>query len=300
MAPPDRVSVLIPAFNEQSSIGGLIEKVKTAGDWLEILVVDDGSSDGTSEAARAAGARVVRHPYNKGNGAAVKTAVREAQGELILLMDADGQHDPQDALKLIEALPEYDLVVGARTWNAQATLSRGLGNLLLARLASYLCGRTIPDLTSGFRAARRDRFREFLHLLPNGFSYPTTSTMAFVRAGYNLRFLAIDGKQRTAASSPSKMHPWRQGVRFLVIILRMVTLFSPLRVFLPVAGTFFVLGFGYLVYTIVTEVHVTNTSVLLLTASAVIFLFGLLSEQIAYLRFQPPPAEASERTSQPR
>ena len=298
MAQPDRVSVLIPAFNEESTIGELIEKVKTVGNWLEVLVVDDGSSDRTSEAARAAGARVVRHPYNKGNGAAVKTAIREAHGELVLLMDGDGQHDPADIQKIIALLPEYDLVVGARAWNAQATFSRGLGNLLLARLASYLCGRKIPDLTSGFRAARRDRMREFLHLFPNGFSYPTTSTMAFVRAGYNLHFVPIEGKQRTA-SSTSKMRPWREGVRFLVIILRMVTLFSPLRIFLPIAVSFFALGFGYMVYTIATEVHVTNTSVLLLTASAVLFLFGLLSEQIAYLRLQPPPTSGDAGSSKP-
>jgi glycosyltransferase involved in cell wall biosynthesis len=288
MAEPDRVSVLIPAFNEKHSIGALVEKVKAAGNWLEVVVVDDGSSDETAEAARAAGARVIRHPYNKGNGATVKSAVRQARGEFVLLMDADGQHDPEDGPELIAPLGEYDLVVGARNWGAQANFSRGLGNLLLARLASYLCGRKIPDLTSGFRAARRERLREFLHLLPNGFSYPTTSTMAFVRAGYNLRFVPIEGRQRTA-DSRSKMRPWREGVRFLVIILRMITLFSPLRIFLPIAASFFVLGFGYLVYTIVTEVHVTNTSVLLLTASAVLFLFGLLSEQIAYLRFQPPP-----------
>ncbi len=287
MAQPDRVSVLIPAFNEQGTISDLIQRVKSAGDWLEILVVDDGSSDATSEAARAAGARVVRHPYNKGNGAAVKTAIREAQGELVLLMDGDGQHDPADIHKMIALLPEYDLVVGARAWDAQATFSRGLGNLLLARLASYLCGQKVPDLTSGFRAARRDRMREFLHLFPNGFSYPTTSTMAFVRAGYNLRFVPIEGRQRTDAST-SKMRPWREGLRFLVIILRMITLFSPLRIFLPIAASFFVLGLAYMVYTIATEVHVTNTSVLLLTASAVLFLFGLLSEQIAYLRLQPP------------
>jgi glycosyltransferase involved in cell wall biosynthesis len=294
MAEPERISVLIPAFNEQGAIGALIEKVKAAGNWLEVVVIDDGSSDGTAEVAKAAGARVIRHPYNKGNGAAVKSAIREAQGELVLLMDGDGQHDPEDIRKLIEPLGEYDLVVGARDWSAQANVSRGLGNLVLARLASYLCGRKIPDLTSGFRAARRNRLREFLHLLPNGFSYPTTSTMAFVRAGYNLRFVPIKGKQRTA-DSRSKMRPWREGARFLVIILRMITLFSPLRIFLPIAATFFVLGLGYLVYTIITEVHVTNTSVLLLTASAVLFLFGLLSEQIAFLRFQPPPVATSDR-----
>ncbi|MGH9461646.1 MAG: glycosyltransferase family 2 protein [Vicinamibacteria bacterium] len=288
MAQPDRVSVLIPAFNEAATIGDVIQRIKSAGKWLEILVVDDGSSDATSETARGAGARVVRHPYNKGNGAAVKTAIREAQGDLVLLMDGDGQHDPADTQTILSFLPEYDLVVGARAWDAQATFSRGLGNFLLARLASYLCGQKIPDLTSGFRAARRDRMREFLHLFPNGFSYPTTSTMAFVRAGYNLRFVPIDGKQRTT-SSTSKMRPWREGAKFLVIILRMITLFSPLRIFLPMATIFFALGFGYLVYTIATEMHVTNTSVLLLTGSAVLFLFGLLSEQIAYLRLQPPP-----------
>jgi len=288
MAQPDRVSVLIPAFNEATTIGDVVQRIKSAGKWLEILVVDDGSSDATSETARAAGARVVRHPYNKGNGAAVKTAIREAKGELVLLMDGDGQHDPADVQKILSFLPEYDLVVGARAWDAQATFSRGLGNLLLARLASYLCGQKIPDLTSGFRAARRDRMREFLHLFPNGFSYPTTSTMAFVRAGYNLHFVPIDGKQRTT-SSTSKMRPWREGAKFLVIILRMITLFSPLRIFLPIAASFFTLGFGYMVYTIATEMHVTNTSVLLLTGSAVLFLFGLLSEQIALLRLQPPP-----------
>ena len=296
MVEAERVSVLIPAFNEQSTIGALVEKVKSAGNWLEVVVVDDGSSDATAEAAKAAGARVIRHPYNKGNGATVKSAIRAAKGEMVLLMDADGQHDPEDIRKLIGPLGEYDLVVGARDWSAQANVSRGLGNLLLARLASYLCGRKILDLTSGFRAARRDRLREFLHLLPNGFSYPTTSTMAFVRAGYNLLFVPITGKQRTA-DSHSKMRPWREGARFLIIILRMITLFSPLRIFLPIAATFFVLGSGYLVYTIITEVHVTNTSVLLLTASAVLFLFGLLSEQIAFLRFQPPPLAASDRTS---
>jgi glycosyltransferase involved in cell wall biosynthesis len=288
MAEPDEISVLIPAFNEEDSIGKLIEEIRLAGNWLEIVVVDDASSDRTVHVAQAAGARVVRHPYNKGNGATVKSAVREARGEFVLLMDADGQHDPKDVQKLIHPLGEYDLVVGSRSWGAQATLPRGFGNLLLARLASFLCGIRIPDLTSGFRAARRDRLREFLHLLPNGFSYPTTSTMAFVRAGYNLCFVPIDGKQRINESR-SKMRPWREGARFLVIILRMITLFSPLRVFLPISALFFLLGFGYLAYTIATEMHVTNTSVLLLTASAVLFLFGLLSEQIAYLRFQPPP-----------
>lgn len=285
MIETERVSVLIPAYNEEASIAGLLDKVRSSGNWNEVIVVDDGSTDQTREAAGQAGARVVRHPYNKGNGAAVKTAVREAQGEFILLMDADGQHSPEDIRKLIALLEEYDLVVGARSWGAQATLSRGMGNAALARFASFLSGFRIPDLTSGFRAARRSCMAEFLHLLPNGFSYPTTSTLAFLKAGYNVTFVPIDGKQRTAATK-SKMRPWREGIRFLMIILRVITLFSPLRVFFPVSAMFFLLGFGYLVYTIITEVHVTNTSVLLITASAGFFLFGLLSEQISSALFR--------------
>jgi glycosyltransferase involved in cell wall biosynthesis len=281
----ERVSVLIPAYNEEATIADLIEKVRSSGNWLEVIVVDDGSADQTHEAAARAGARVVRHPYNKGNGAAVKTAVREAKGEFILLMDADGQHSPEDIQKLIAQLGDYDLAVGARSWKAQATFSRGMGNALLARFASFLSGFHIADLTSGFRAARRSYMVEFLHLLPNGFSYPTTSTLAFLKAGYNVSFVPIDGRQRTG-DSKSKMRPWREGVRFLMIILRVITLFSPLRVFLPVSAVFFLVGFGYLVYTIITEIHVTNTSVLLITASAGFFLFGLLSEQISSALFR--------------
>ena len=178
MIEPERVSVLIPAYNEESSVAALVEKVRSCGDWHEVLVVDDGSTDETHEAASRAGARVIRHPYNKGNGAAVKTAIREARGEFVLLMDGDGQHSPDDIQKLLVPLEEYDLVVGTRSWGAQATLSRGMGNAALARFASFLTGFHIPDLTSGFRAARHSCMMEFLHILPNGFSYPTTSTLA--------------------------------------------------------------------------------------------------------------------------
>jgi glycosyltransferase involved in cell wall biosynthesis len=285
MIDAERVSVLIPAYNEETTIAGLIDKVRSSGNWREVIVVDDGSTDRTHEVAGQAGARVVRHPYNKGNGAAVKTAVREAEGEFILLMDADGQHSPEDIQKLVSRLEDYDLVVGARSWSAQATLSRGMGNAALARFASFLSGFHISDLTSGFRAARRSCMAEFLHLLPNGFSYPTTSTLAFLKAGYNVTFVPIAGRQRTGESK-SKMRPWREGIRFLMIILRVITLFNPLRVFFPVSAVFFLLGFGYLVYTIITEVHVTNTSVLLITASAGFFLFGLLSEQISAALFR--------------
>ncbi len=286
MVEPKQVSVLIPAYNEEESIQALLKEVLAAENWLEVLVVDDGSSDRTCEAARAAGARVVRHPYNKGNGAAVRTAVREARGELVLLMDADGQHSPNDMRKLIAALAEYDLVVGARSWAAQANLARGTGNAALARFASFLSGSHIPDLTSGFRAARRDHLLEFLHLWRNGFSYPTTGTLAFLKAGYNVTCVPVEGKKR-GANSKSKMRPWKEGVRFLIIILRMITLFSPLRIFFPTSALFFLLGSGYLLYTIATEMHVTNTSVLLITASVVLFLFGLLSEQIAASTVRP-------------
>jgi glycosyltransferase involved in cell wall biosynthesis len=278
-----RTSVLIPAYEEESAIGALVEAVRALGSWKEILVVDDGSKDRTSERARAAGAAVIRHPYNKGNGAAVKTAVRAATGEFVLLLDADGQHPPEEIEKLLGKLPEFDLVVGARSFKDQAGFARALGNAALNRFASMVASFPIEDLTSGFRAARRSRFREFLHLYPNGFSYPATSTLAFVKAGYDVSFVSVEGKKRSVGSK-SKMKPWREGFRFLAIILRMATLFSPLRVILPVALTFFLLGVGYTTYTIVTETDVTDVSVLLFFASAVLFLFGLLSEQIAALR----------------
>jgi glycosyltransferase involved in cell wall biosynthesis len=278
-----KTSVLIPAYEEESAIGALVESVRTLGNWKEVLVVDDGSKDRTAERAAAAGAKVLRHPYNKGNGAAVKTAVRAAAGEFILLLDADGQHPPEEIGKLLSKLSEFDLVVGARSRASQAGLSRALGNAALNRFASAVAGFRIEDLTSGFRAARTKRFREFLHLYPNGFSYPATSTLAFVKSGYDVAFVPIEGRKRPS-DSRSKMRPWREGFRFLAIILRITTLFSPLRVVLPVALTFFFLGVGYTAFTIWTETDVTDTSVLLFAASAILFLFGLLSEQIAALR----------------
>jgi len=281
----ERTSVLIPAFEEETTIAGVIEEIQTLGDWKEVIVVDDGSTDGTAAAAEKAGAKVVRHPYNKGNGAAVKTAVRAAEGEFILLLDADAQHPPSEIPKLTDELKDYDLVVGARSFKSQATFSRGLGNGALNRFASLLSGFPITDLTSGFRVAKRSLFQEFLHLLPNGFSYPATSTLAFIKAGYSVCFIPIDGQKR-GGTEKSKMRPWREGWRFLMIILRMITLFSPLRVYAPISLVFFLVGFGYMVYTIVTETDVTDTSVLLITGSAILFLFGLLSEQIASLRFE--------------
>jgi glycosyltransferase involved in cell wall biosynthesis len=280
---PAETSVVVPAMNEAAGIGALVTALKTAGPWREILVVDDGSTDDTGTHAAGAGARVIRHPYNKGNGAAVKTGIRQASGAFVLIIDGDGQHQPGDAARLITQLRDYDLVVGARDAASQATWARRAGNAMLNRLASYLAGHPIPDLTSGFRAARREYLLEFLHLLPNGFSTPTTTTLAFLKAGYSVRFEPIHAVRRQG-SSKIKFGP--DGVKFLLILLKIITLYSPLRIFLPVSLTAFAIGAGYAVWTIATQSHVTNSSVLLIVLAVVIFLVGLISEQISALRFE--------------
>jgi glycosyltransferase involved in cell wall biosynthesis len=277
------VSIVIPAFNEAASIGDVVDVLRAAAPWREILVVDDGSSDATGERAAAAGAIVVRHPYNKGNGAAVKSGIRRATGEFVLIIDADGQHPPEDALRLIARLGEFDLVIGARADETQASAARRAGNTFLNRVASFLTGTAIPDLTSGFRGARRECLREFLHLLPNGFSTPTTTTLAFIKAGYNVAFEPIHARRR---SGQSKIRLARDGARFFVIILKMITLFSPLRIFLPVSAAAFAVGAGYALWTIYSQSHVANSSVLLIMFAVIVFLVGLVSEQISTLRFE--------------
>lgn len=283
MASPEQTSVVIPAFNEADGIADVVSGLLGSAAWHEILVVDDGSTDATSAAAQAAGARVVRHPYNKGNGASVKSGIREATGEYVLIIDADGQHEPADATRLVSRLGDYDLVIGARAHATQATVARRLGNHLLNGLASYLTGRPIPDLTSGFRAARRQHFREFIHLLPNGFSTPTTTTLAFIKAGYNVVFEPVEARLRVGQS---KIRLLRDGAKFSLIVLKVVTIFSPLRVFLPVSLASFAVGLGYAMWTIATQSHVTNSSVLLIMLGVIVFLMGLVSEQIAALRFE--------------
>jgi len=283
VASPEQTSVVIPAFNEADDIADVVSGLRRSAAWHEILVVDDGSTDATSAAAQAAGARVVRHPYNKGNGASVKSGIREATGEYVLIIDADGQHQPADATRLVSRLGDYDLVVGARAHATQATVARRLGNHLLNGLASYLTGRPIPDLTSGFRAARRQHLREFIHLLPNGFSAPTTTTLAFIKAGYNVVFEPVEARLRVGQS---KIRLLRDGAKFTLIVLKVVTIFSPLRVFLPVSLASFAVGLGYAMWTIATQSHVTNSSVLLIMLGVIVFLMGLVSEQIAALRFE--------------
>jgi glycosyltransferase involved in cell wall biosynthesis len=282
------VSVVIPAMNEAHAIADVVSHLRATAPGREVLVVDDGSSVDTAARAAAAGARVIRHPYNKGNGAAVKTGIRNATGDYILILDADGQHPPEDALRLVARLGEYDLVIGARSAASQATSGRRAGNALLNRLAGYLTGRTIPDLTSGFRGARRDCLREFLHLLPNGFSTPTTTTLAFIKAGYSVTFEPIEARQRRGQS---KIRFARDGAKFFLILLKVVTLFSPLRVFLPVSACSFLVGAVYGAWTAAVHGRIPNGAVLLILFAVIVFLVGLVSEQIATLRFEGPSRE---------
>jgi glycosyltransferase involved in cell wall biosynthesis len=283
MAESRAVSVVIPACNEAGAIAGVIAGLTAAAAWHEILVVDDGSTDDTGAIAAKAGARVIRHPYTKGNGAAVKSGIRAATGEYLMIIDGDGQHQPADALRLVAQLGEYDLVVGARSGETQAGTTRRAGNSLLNRLASYLTDRPIPDLTSGFRAARREYLLEFLHLLPNGFSTPTTTTLAFIKAGYNVTFEPIHAQPRVGTS---KIRISKDGPKFLLIILRIITIFSPLRIFAPVAALSMAAGVGYGLVSIVWVSKIPNGAVILIMFSVVVFLVGLISEQISALRFK--------------
>ena len=285
-AKPESTSVVIPAFDEGAIIGTVVSDLLSVGSWHEVIVIDDGSTDDTSQQAAKAGARVIRHPYNKGNGAAVKSGIRAAEAQYILILDGDGQHRPNDAPRLLSKLSSYELVIGARATSTQASLVRRLGNGLLNRLASYLTSHPITDLTSGFRAARATHLREFLHLLPNGFSTPTTTTLAFIKAGYSVTFEPTEARRR---GGQSKIRLARDGAKFLLIILRVITIYSPLRIFVPLSILSLTGGIGYALWTIATEMHVTNTSVLLTVLGVLVFLIGLVSDQIATIRAAPRP-----------
>lgn len=278
--------MIVPAFNEAGAIAGVVQAIRAAAEWREVIVVDDGSTDETSALARSAGAVVVKHPYNKGNGAAVKSGIRRATGEFVLILDGDGQHSAGDAVRLVERLGDYDLVIGARTSATQASLARRAGNATLNGFASYLTGTDIRDLTSGFRAARRDHLLEFIHLLPNGFSTPTTTTLAFIKAGLNVAFEPTDAQRRVGAS---KIKLARDGAKFFVIVLKIVTIFSPLRVFLPIAAAAFLLGVAYGIWNVAVHSRIPNGAVLLILFSVVVFLVGLVSEQISALRTEGGP-----------
>ncbi|MCK9230944.1 MAG: glycosyltransferase family 2 protein [Syntrophales bacterium] len=281
------ISVIIPACREEAVIGSVVATVRAvldgAGRSHEIIVVDDGSGDGTADAARDAGARVISHPYNIGNGAAVKTGIRHAAGEIIVTMDGDGQHDPHDIPRLLEPLGRYDMVVAARTSDSESSFHRRLANAFYNLFASYICKRPIKDLTSGFRAIQGDIARGFVSLLPNTFSYPTTITMAMVRAGHSLAYVPIEARRRVGNS---KIKLVRDGSRFLLIIVKIATLYSPLRIFLPVSAIMFLTGVGYGLFRIVfMGGRYGPTSAMLITMSVVVFMVGLVSEQITQLRY---------------
>jgi len=271
-------------MEEGEAIADVVTGLRGAAPWHEVIVIDDGSSDDTASRAERAGARVIRHPYNKGNGAAVKTGIRHASGAFVLIVDADGQHRPSDARRVADRLGDFDLVVGARSAATQATIARRAGNALLNRLASHLAGRPIPDLTSGLRGARRECLCEFLHLLPNGFSTPTTTTLAFIRAGYNVAFEPIDARPRVGRS---KLRVARDGARFFLILLKVITIFSPLRVFVPLSALAFAVGAVYGLVNFAAAGRIPNGAVLLLLFAVMVLLVGLVSEQISSLRFRP-------------
>jgi glycosyltransferase involved in cell wall biosynthesis len=283
MSEQPSVSVVIPAKNEAASLPMVLATLRSTLASAELIVVDDGSTDATATVAEAAGARVLRHPYSKGNGAAIKTGARAATGDVIVFMDADGQHDAADVPRLLAMLDRgYDLVVGARGRESQASIWRLIGNAAYNWLASWMVGHRILDLTSGFRAVRASLFREILSLLPNGFSYPATSTMAFFRAGHGVAYVPI-----TAAKREGKSHIrlLRDGGRFFLIIFKIGTLYSPLKIFAPASLTFFAAGCWYYAYTFVTQGRFTNMGVLLFSISAMIFMIGLVSEQITTLMY---------------
>lgn len=277
------LSIIVPAKNEAGTIANVVSEARGTFNTAEIVVVDDGSSDETAAIARDAGASVVSHPVSLGNGAAVKSGARVAKGDILVLMDADGQHSATEIKILLDKLNQgYDMIVGARNSGSHANVGRLYANGLYNSLASSISGHRITDLTSGFRAVRATKFKQFLYLLPNGFSYPTTITMAFLRSGYPVGFVPITACRRTGKSH---IRPIRDGIRFLVIIFKIATLYSPLKVFLPVSGTFFLTGVAYYAYTYMTMGRFTNMSLLVFSASVIIFLIGLISEQITALTY---------------
>ena len=278
-------TVVIPAYNEANSIGRVIERIRRAAPGVEIVVVDDGSSDDTVQVSEAAGARVLTHPYNKGNGAAVKTALRSLGADKIIIIDGDGQHPPEAIPVLLERLEHYDLVVGARSTESEAPRHRNLGNWLLRQFATYLSDCYIPDLTSGFRAVDRLKALEFIHLYPNGFSFPTTNTMAFISAGYSVYFEPIVAQTRSIDSS-SKLNPIRDGLRFGMMILRISTMINPLRVFLP-AGLFsLLLGTVWGVRTLILSSQLSVAGTLLISVGLNILFFGIVVDQLASMRLR--------------
>jgi glycosyltransferase involved in cell wall biosynthesis len=278
------VSFIIPAKNEAASIAGVVRRIRELYPDAEVIVVDDGSTDKTLALAEETGAHVHKHPTSLGNGAAVKAGARIAQGEIFVFLDADGQHDPEDAQRLLAELDSgYGMAVGARSSGSHASMGRLMANGVYNLIASIVTGHHIPDLTSGFRAVHASLFRKYLYLLPNGFSYPTTITMALMRAGHPVTFVDIEVSQRTGKSHIKTI---RDGIRFLIIIFKIATLYSPLKLFFPTSLLFFATGIGYYFFTFFAFGRFTNMSLLLLSAAVIVFLIGLISEQITTLHYR--------------
>jgi glycosyltransferase involved in cell wall biosynthesis len=280
----NRLSIVLPAKNEGPALKNLLPRLRAAQPEAEIIVVDDGSTDDTRAICADSGVQCLSSPYSMGNGAAIKRGARAASGDLLVFMDGDGQHDPADIARLLDKLAQgYDMVVGARDWGSQAGVGRGVANTIYNWLATRMTGHVVADLTSGFRAVRADKFREFLHLLPNGFSYPTTSTMAFFRSAYPVAYVPIKAAQRVGKSH---IKPLKDGIRFLLIIFKIATLYSPLKLFVPASVLFFVLGCLNYAMTFIHEGRLTNMSTLLWSAAVIVFLIGLVSEQITALTYR--------------
>lgn len=279
-----KISIIIPAYNEAPTIGDVVSRTKALYPEFEIIVIDDGSADNTAENAEKEGAIVYQHPYNIGNGAAIKSGIRVATGDILVFMDSDGQHDPVDISRMLELFPEYDMVVGARSLRGQTSFLRAFGNTIYNWFASYAANFDIKDLTSGFRAVKADIARNFIYLLPNTYSYPTTLTLGALRTGRSVHYLPIEMQKRKKGRSKVKL--LQDGVRFFMIIIRIATLFSPMRVFLPVSLIMFLLGMMRYVYTYATEGRFTNMSALLFVSAVIVFMMSLISEQITQLRFE--------------
>jgi glycosyltransferase involved in cell wall biosynthesis len=280
----ERLSIVLPAKNEGAALKEVLPRLRMLQPGAEIIVVDDGSTDDTRAICEASDVLCLSSPYSMGNGAAIKRGARAASGDILVFMDGDGQHDPSDITRFLEKLEQgYDMVVGARDWESQAGVGRGVANTIYNWLASRMTGHHVADLTSGFRAVRAEKFREFLHLLPNGFSYPTTSTMAFFRSAYPVAYVPIKAAQRVGKSH---IKPVRDGIRFLLIIFKIATLYSPLKLFAPVSVVFFVLGCANYAYTFINYGRLTNMSTLFWSASVIVFLIGLVSEQITALTYR--------------
>ncbi len=283
-SPQRKLSIVLPARNEAENLSILLPKLRQTYEKAEILVIDDGSTDNTQEICKINRVRAIRHPFSMGNGAAIKTGARKATGDIIVFMDADGQHDPADIPRLLAKIDEgYYLVVGARTPSSHASWARRIANAFYNRFASLMTGYRIKDLTSGFRAVRAQRFRKFIYLLPNGFSYPTTSTMAFFRAGFPVTYVPIQAGKR---KGKSKIKLMRDGARFFMIILKIGALFSPMRLFMPLSFFLFSSGMGLYAYNYYTQGRFTNMSLFLLMSALFTLLIGLLSEQISSLHYR--------------